>query len=639
MREHLRLDVDDTTLRVALTEANPPALLAALVHLTGDPDLLRDDLRPQAGHLREPEAGFTAEQLAELRSLAFEVLSSYRGEGRELPPAPDEAIITRTMNFCTGENIPPEYVPMMLGEMKLAATDSYAIEWHQRPSPEVLDRFRVLVIGAGMSGICAAIRLREAGINFTVVEKNSRVGGTWLENTYPGCRVDVQNHFYSYSFEPNHDWPEYYSRRDDLQAYFERCADKYSVRGNIRFETEVVSARYDTETATWNVRLRRADGSEYDFTANAIISGVGQLNRPKVPGLAGLEKFEGPTFHSARWEHRHDLAGKRVAVVGTGASAMQFAPELAGSVERLVIFQRSPNWANYSAEYSKQVSDNKKWLLENIPYYSKWYRFILFWRTSDGAYPALQVDPAWPHPERSLNAANDMMRQMIGDYIRSEIGDDPELLDKVLPTYPPFGKRILIDNGWFRMVKRPNVDLVTDHIREVTRDAIIVESGERYEVDAIVFATGFHSHRFLWPMEIVGRSGTSLREVWGENPRAYLGVTVPDFPNLFCLYGPNTNLGHGGSIIFHTECQVRYVVRCLRELLERGNDALEVRREVHDAYNDRVDALHSNMVWAHPGVKSWYKNSEGRVTTNSPWRLVDYWKMTEEPDLSDYIVT
>ena len=261
MSEHLRLDVDDTTLRDALTEANPPALLAALVHLTGDPDLLRDDLRPQPGHLREPEAGFTADQLTELRALAFEVLSSYRGEGRDLPPIPDEATITRTMNFCTGENIPQEYVPMMLGEMKLAASDPYAVEWHRRPSPETLERFRVLVIGAGMSGICAAIRLQEAGIRYTIVEKNSRVGGTWLENTYPGVRVDVPNHFYSYSFEPNHDWPEYFSRGDDLQAYFERCADKYSVREHIRFDTEVVSAQYDSGASSWNVRLRRADGT------------------------------------------------------------------------------------------------------------------------------------------------------------------------------------------------------------------------------------------------------------------------------------------------------------------------------------------------------------------------------------------
>lgn len=639
MPDHLQLDVDDVTLRSALAEANPPALLAALVHLTGDAELLRADLRPEPGHLREPEAGFSREQLHELRELAFSVLSSYRGAGRDLPPPPDEATITRTMNFCTGENIPSEYVPMMLGEMGLAARDTYAVEWHERPPQAVLDQFRVLIIGAGMSGICAAIRLQEAGIPYIVIEKNSRVGGTWLENTYPGCRVDVQNHFYSYSFEPNHDWPEYYSRRDDLQRYFERCADKYAVRDHIRFDTEVVSARYHEDDARWRVHLRNADGTEDDLDVNAVISGVGQLNRPKIPGLAGLDSFEGPAFHSARWEHHHDLTGKRVAVVGTGASAMQFAPELAETVEHLVIFQRSPNWANYSAEYSKQVSDSKQWLLKNVPYYAKWYRFILFWRTSDGAYPALQVDPAWPHPERSLNAANDFMREMISDYIRSEVGDDPEMLAKVLPTYPPFGKRILIDNGWFRMVKRPNVDLVTDNIEEVTRNAIVTDTGERFEVDAIVFATGFHSHRFLWPMEIVGRSGASLREVWGENPRAYLGITVPDFPNLFCLYGPNTNLGHGGSIIFHTECQVRYVVRCLRELLERGKRALEVRRDIHDEYNDRVDALHANMVWAHPGMSSWYKNSEGRVTTNSPWRLVDYWEMTEEPDLSDYLVT
>jgi 4-hydroxyacetophenone monooxygenase len=637
MPEFLRLDVDDTALRAAIDEANPPALLAALVHL-GGPAVLRDELRPEGGHLREPDGGFSTEQLRSLRDLAYSVIASYRGEGHDLPPAPDEAMLARTMDFCTGEHIPAEYVPMMLSEMQLTDTDAYAIEWHHKPPAEVLDQFMVLVIGAGMSGMCAAIRLEEAGIPYVVVEKNPRVGGTWLENTYPGCRVDVQNHFYSYSFEPNHDWPEYYSRRDDLQRYFERCADKYGVRRHIRFDTEVVSARYDEDAAAWRVRLRPSAGTEYELEANVVISGVGQLNRPKIPGLLGLETFEGPAFHSARWEHDHDFTGKRVAVVGTGASAMQFSPELAETVERLLIFQRSPNWANYSAEYAKRVSDEKKWLLKQLPYYAKWYRFILFWRTSDGAYPALQVDPDWPHPERSLNATNDMMRQMITDYIRSEIGDDPDLLAKVVPTYPPFGKRILIDNGWFRMVKRPNVDLITDEIREITRNEIVVESGARFEVDAIVFATGFHSHHFLWPMEIVGRCGTSLREVWGENPRAYLGVTVPDFPNLFCLYGPNTNLGHGGSIIFHTECQVRYVVRCLRELLERGKSSIEVRREVHDEYNDRVDSMHANMVWAHAGMSSWYKNAHGRVTTNSPWRLVDYWKMTDEPDLADYHV-
>jgi 4-hydroxyacetophenone monooxygenase len=625
-------------LDAAVRYAHPGALLMSLVHLTGDTSLLSPDLRPDPRRLRDDSAGYTPAQRSAIEALAVDVLTAFsRGDG-VLPPPPGDDTLAAMMNFCAGEDMPPEYVPMMLGELALNGEDAYGMQWRDKPSDEVLRSFHVLVVGAGVSGLCAAIRLQEAGIPYTVIEKNDTVGGTWLENTYPGCRVDIPNHFYSYSFEPNHDWPSFYSRRDDLHAYLESCSEKYAVRSHIRFRTEVVSAHYDEARGRWQVQLRTEGCDDEVVEVNAVISAVGQLNRPKVPSIKGLDRFGGPTFHSARWEHQHQLKGKRVAVVGTGASSMQFAPVLAQEVEQLTIFQRSPQWAFPSPEYFRTVSAEKQWLLKNVPYYDKWYRFTLFWRTGDGLHASLRRDPSWPHPERSLNALNDQQRVDLTAYIESQIGDDPELLAKAIPTYPPFGKRMLIDNGWFGMLTRDNVDLVVDPILEVTEDGVVTDSGDRYPADVLILATGFQSNKFLWPMEIVGRSGQTLSELWGEDPRAYLGITVPHFPNLFCLYGPNTNLAHGGSIIFHTECQVRFVLGCLRELLEGGLSSMECRQDVHDGYNERVDAAHQAMVWTHPGMSNWYKNSRGRVTSNSPWRLVDYWQMTVEPDPSEFVL-
>ena len=628
----------DDTIDAALKEMSPPALLAALVTVTGDHSLLRPELRPSPLALREDTAGLSPEALATLRTLAAGLLRRYRDEGMPATPPLSREQLARTMSFCAGEDLSDDYVDMMLAELHGGTDDDYGISWRNKPAEQQLEKFRVLIIGAGMSGLCAAIRLDEAGIAYTIVEKNEGVAGTWFENSYPGCRVDVQNHFYSYSFEPNHDWPEFYSRRNELKTYFESCARKYGVAERIRFSTVVEQATYDEARAMWKVDLTTPDGPE-TIEVNAVISAVGQLNRPKLPDIAGLDRFKGPAFHSARWQHDHDLKGKRVAVIGTGASAMQFAPELAREVERLIIFQRSPQWAAPNPDYGRTVGDGMKWLLKNVPGYASWYRFLLFWRTGDGLHASLQTDPGWPHPERSMNARNDAQRAILTQHIEQVLGGRPDLLEKALPHYPPMGKRMLIDNHWFEMLCRDNIDLVTDPIREIESDAVVTENGQRQEVDAIVFGTGFQSHRFLWPMRIVGRGGVVLSEVWGENPRAYLGVAVPRFPNFFCLYGPNTNLGHGGSIIFHTECQVRYTLRCLRELLESAHSSMDCRPYVHEEYNDRVDAAHSRMIWTHPGMQTWYRNEEGRVTTNSPWRLVDYWKMTREPNPTDYEFT
>jgi 4-hydroxyacetophenone monooxygenase len=634
MAERAGLPDDDAALVEAVQSANLPTLLMVLVHLTGDVNLLRGEIRPQRATPQRPDGGLGGEQAAQVRARALEVLRAFRDGGGALPPLPGDELLSEMMSFSLGQPVAPEYVPMMRRDM-FAVANAPGLGDAPRRSGTAPRDFQVLVIGAGMSGILAALRLSQAGIRYLLVEKNSDVGGTWLENSYPGCRVDLPNHFYSYSFEPNHDWSDHFSRRDELLAYFRRVADKYGVRAHARFQTEVSAARYDPARARWAVTLRERSGREQVVHVSALISAVGQLNRPSVPALPGLENFAGPAFHTARWRHDVDLAGKRVAVVGTGASAMQVVPQLAREVSKLLIFQRSAQWAARNPDYFRPVSEGKKWLLRHVPFYAAWYRFRLFFLNADGVHEALQIDPSWPHPRRAINARNDRIRHTLTEYINAELGERTDLRAAAVPDYPPFAKRMLLDNDWFRTLTRDNVELVTERIAAVSERGLRTESGAHHDLDAIVFATGFQANRFLWPMTITGRRG-SLHELWGDDPRAHLGITVPGFPNLFCLYGPNTNLAHGGSIIFHSECQMHYILGCLNLLAARGHDAMECKQSAHDAYNARVDAAHERMVWSHPHVTNWYRNSAGRVTTNSPFRLVDYWAMTRAPDPADF---
>ena len=369
----------------------------------------------------------------------------------------------------------------------------------------------------------------------------------------------------------------------------------------IRFETEVVAARWDETTQRWSVQVRGRDGRVETIDAAAVISAVGQLNRPKLPDIPGRDTFAGLAMHSAQWRDGSDLRGRRVAVIGTGASAFQLVPTVAADVEHLTVFQRSAPWMFPNPHYHDTVGDGVKWALRHLPYYGRWYRFLLFWPACDGGLAAMTVDPEWPHPERAVSALNDAARELFTQYMADQIGDDPELLAKVIPDYVCLGKRTLQDNGsWLAALRRDNVELVTDPIVEIRPDRVVCASGAEHVVDVIVYATGFHANRYLWPMDIVGRDGAVLAEQWGDEPTAYLGITVPRFPNLFCLYGPGTNLAHGGSLIFHSECQMRYVMGCLAAVLTTGRTTIECRQDVHDAYNERLQAALDQMVWSHP---------------------------------------
>jgi 4-hydroxyacetophenone monooxygenase len=556
--------------------------------------------------------------------------------GTELPHrVPSVQELKRMMEVYVGEPVDDAYVTMLVDDMGLAPGGPW---WNIAPM-KVPAGFKAAIVGAGASAICAAITLKRAGIPFVMFDRNDRVGGTWEENRYPGCGVDTPNHFYSYSFELNAGWSRYFAKRDELRDYLDHCLEKHGIGASLRLGSEVTSVEWDAGRNRWTLTVRGRNGDIETVEANAVISAVGLFSEPSLPAIPGIDGFQGAILHSARWNSDGtDWKGRRVAVVGTGASAVQLAPAIAGDVEHMTVFQRSAPWIVARQNYMREVSDGAKWLMEALPHFKSWYRFMLFWAYGDGIHTTLKVDPEWKQPG-SVSALNEQARQTFEAYIRDQIGDDPDLLAKVIPAYPPYGKRVLLDCGWYRTLKRENVDLVTEPIRRILPHGIETADGKTYPVEALILATGFDARNMLASIEVRGQNGVSLRDIWGrEDARAHLGIGVPGFPNFFILYGPNTNYAHGGSMIFNAECQTKYVLGCLEYLFESGGDALDCSQAAYDGYNDRIDELLKDMVWSHGSVKNWMTNAKGRVVTNSPWKLLDYWKLTKEVKTEDWKV-
>ncbi|MCH2636336.1 MAG: NAD(P)/FAD-dependent oxidoreductase [Acidimicrobiales bacterium] len=617
----------------AIDVANIPTLLMVLVQLTGELHWLEEPYLPkrQPGLGDNDTGGLEPRHQQEVREAALEAILAWRN-GRPIAlPEPDYDLIVRMLSVSMAESVPTEYgqfTAAQLGQVKFL--DHQAIS-----SPP---DFNVIVIGAGVSGLCAAINLQMLGINFQVIERNSTVGGVWWENSYPGAGVDTPNHLYSYSFAP-YDWQKYFCLRDELHGYLEHVCDSFEVRDTIRFETTVERIEYQNQKQNWLVTLCLPDGSQEQTEANVVISAAGIFNPPVSPDIDGLEDWEGEQWHTARWPETADLQDKKVAIIGNGASCMQIGPEIQDEVESLTIFQKSVHWAAPFEQFRKEVPDPLRFLLREVPLYRNWYRVRLGWTFNDRIHSALHKDPDWEHPERSLNAQNDAHRAYFTNHVIRELGDHAsELLDRVLPTYPPFGKRMLMDNGWYRMLRNPKVQLVDERISNVDANSLTTEDGSEYEADVLVLATGFDVLNFITTYEAQGRSGTSLMSQWEQdNAQAYLGTVVPNFPNFFTLYGPNLQPGHGGSLIFVVEMQVRYIMDVIQKMLDQNLGAVEIRQDVHDRYNEDVDQAHTQMVWTHPGMESYYRNERGRIVVNSPWRNVDFYAMTREADLSEYL--
>lgn len=619
----------------AVEEADLRVLLMVIFHLTGDRRWFSDPYLPKrdVNLIADEDAGLSEEARAEIRAKAVELLSS-----PDLAPAvddPGDELMVEMMSRCLGEAVPPEYALMMREEMGLC---SRQVDWRDEKPTHVRDHLPVVIVGAGASGIALAANLEKLGVSYTILEKNNEVGGTWYENTYPGCGVDTPNHAYSFSFGTRYRWSRYFAPRDELQDYLVRSADEAGIRAKTRFTTRVVKTDWDEAACCWRVVAEGPGGSE-EIQAMAVVSAIGQLSLPSVPHIEGADTFDGPIFHTAEWPDGLDLAGKRVAIIGTGASSMQIVPTVVDEVASFTVYQRNAQWARPIPRYHDPIGDGAQWLLEKVPYYAAWFRFTMLWRYGDGLLPTLKKDPNWEHPERSLNRANDRHRIQMTEHMEQELVGRPDLLAKCLPTYPPYGKRILLDNGWFAAISKLNVELVTDDIDRIDPSGVVTTDGQLRDADIVILATGFKVSLMTARLNVTGREGRKLTDVWADdNPSAHLGITVPGFPNLFTMQGPNSGLGHGGSAIFQAECQARYIAGCLAGMIEDGIDAIDVQQDVHDEYVRRVDAEHEGMIWTHPGMSTYYRNAKGRVVSVMPWRLVDYWSMTHEPDFTEFQV-
>ncbi|MCP2234948.1 flavin-containing monooxygenase [Prauserella halophila] len=480
----------------------------------------------------------------------------------------------------------------------------------------------VIIVGTGFSGMGMAIKLRqEERDDFVVLEKADEVGGTWRDNTYPGCACDIQSHMYSYSFEQNPDWSRAFSGQPEIHEYLRSIARKYDLYRSIHFGQELTGARWDEETNRWHVTTARGD----EFVGRYLVAGVGALHIPQIPELRGAEKFQGPAFHSAQWDHDVDLRGKKVAVVGTGASAVQFVPQIAKEVDRLTLFQRTPPWIMPKPD--RKMPGWVRKLFARVPGAQRLYRSAIYWMLEMRAV-GFNGDP------RIMKFAQKVAERHINKQVR-----DPELRAKVTPDYVMGCKRVLISNDYYPALERDNVDVVTDGVSEVTDSSVIDSAGVEHEADVIIYGTGFHVTDAYDDLGVVGVGGQDLGKLWAtEGMQTHKGITVAGFPNLFFLLGPNTGLGHN-SVVFMIEQQIRYVAEAIDYVDEKQAEAIEVRPEVQDKFNTDIQRKLEGGIWSRGGCTSWYLDAQGVNRTVWPGFTWRYWMQTRKLEPSDYTLT
>jgi 4-hydroxyacetophenone monooxygenase len=627
------LAASDEAIAEAVEHADPMILRGLLYQLTGDPELKAMPIRRVTVGRSETVVPATDEDVAMLRRKAANFLKVYRDSGAGPIDHGPQDRLAESLALIVGQPIRAEALDLMIEESALNPW-ARSLTWQGRPDPERLANFSVLIIGAGMGGLNAAVQLKRAGIRYSVVEKNNGVGGTWHDNRYPGARVDTPSRAYTNLFGVDFPYVFPFGTRAENQKYYDWVADNFGVRDDIRFETEVRSLSWNEAAAMWEIAITDRDG-DHILRANAVITAVGFLSRPNLPDIAGMDTFQGLSWHTARWPEDADLSGKRVAVVGTGCTGYQMVPELARKAEHVTVFQRTPQWLFPLPGYLAPTPDPLLWLDRNLPFHTNFMRFRAFYGAGPDFTKIFDIDPDFDDPH-CVSAVNKAARDSAIAYLEKKLVD-PELVAAMTPKHPVWSARPVLvdaDDNILHALQRDNVTLVTQGIQRIEPTGIIAGDGSRHDVDVIVYATGFRADEFLYPMTITGRDGQTIEQLWAaDGARAYLGCMMPGFPNLWTLYGPNTN---GGLPVaqFH-EMTTLYAMQCIEKLILDESKSVEVREDAYWRYNRRLDELNRTKVWADPRAHNYWWTKHGRTSSQIPFTGYEVRDLLLKPDLDD----
>ncbi|MBA4025062.1 MAG: monooxygenase [Gordonia sp.] len=603
-------DENDVNLRTALRHVDRRVLASLITYLARDAHAVEDPW-----------------DRATLEHQAFVLIRDHPERG-SVEDVPDDLLLAM-MSRGAGQPVSADYLAL--------AREQMGIEGTAELKPENIPAdFSVAVIGGGLSGILAAVTLKKMGFErFTVFDKNPNPGGVWETNTYPGARVDTPSMLYSYSFlpQPEEGWPDYFSALPAVRAYLRTISCE--AEGHFLTDTEVTQLAWQEDSRCWDVRYVTSEENTKTQKFNVVIGAFAMFHHPSIPAITGQDDFEGDAFHSSQWPETYDVAGKRVALIGSGASANQILPAIADTAASVTVFQRTPHWITTHRLRGRVLDAGDQQFMQTVPAYRSLLRWQQFWEWGDYLLEDLKIDPNWPDQDKSVNEFNESMRVRLNQYIQEKLDGRPDLISKVTPDYPPFSKRMIIDNGWYEALKKDNVSLISDRIARIDATSIATDETS-IDVDVIIYATGFVADQVLWPIQINGSNSVDIRQRMNETPEGYRGYSLADCPNMFLMWGPNSVPGHGGAGTMTAEIHMRYIAESLKKMLDSGWTRIEVKDSAVRAWNEALDVDIEPMIW-NSGVSNWFKGSRKRAVSLRPHRIVDMWNESRHPNFEDYI--
>lgn len=616
--------------------ADTNALRMALYQATRDPELAAITPTREFGPVSDVVT-FTETDAALIRSKAVDYLLTAPDESSL--PIPDKDEIIELLEMAEARELGPDDL-IMRHHIPAFSDMPFQAQWSDQKT--VPAGYHVAIVGAGFAGVAMGVQLAQLGIPFTIYERRDEVGGVWSINTYPDVRVDTLSFTYEYAFEKKYPWTEYFARQSDVRGYIDHVARKYGVYERISFGRDVRAAHYDEMTHRWTLTVHGEDTVD-DVEANVVVAASGVFATPRELAVDGVSEFTGQIVHTAEWSDDVDYTGKNVAIIGNGSTGVQLLSKVAESASSVTVYQRTPQWISPRANYGVPISDELQWLIREMPFYWNWNKYVAGLSTID-LRNVLQPDEEWIAAGGDVSERNDMLRGILTQYISSQVGGRQDLIDQLVPDYPPMTRRPVVDNNWYGSLTRENVELVSTPIDRMTDAAIVTADGEARDVDLVIAAVGFQTEKYIWPTQYHGVGGVTLEDVWtAQGAQAHLGMTVPGFPNMFMLYGPNSQpVASGSGLPVWFEIWSGYIAQCIVGMLESDSSSMEIRREAFSDYNDRLHEEAKTLIYLAPSSamkKNYYVNEFGRLQMNAPWSGEKFYEMCARPDEAHFEFT